>query len=127
MVLPNPRIFNFGAIGVAYTILISNVSMSVLFRYFARRKCPVLHVRRNLHFVVFGIISYCIFRLLQDYAVQIFGGLSAYVVGILYFPAVYSSLFILGWIKKDDINSLKQLVDVTKLMNYIKGEVAGKQ
>lgn len=126
LILPNPRVLNLGAVGVAYTILISNVFMGVVFRFFSRRKCPGLHVGRNLHLLIFGFINYGIFCFLRNYAEKRFGDASIFVIVIVYFLVVYSSLLVLGWIKKDDLRSLQQLINLKKLMTYIRGEVMGK-
>lgn len=124
--MPNPRLFNLGATGVAWTILLSNIFIGVIFRYYARNKCPGLEVKRNLYFLLFGIVNYCVFQYLHHNLFTRFDGLFDIVFTAGYLIITYSSMYLLGWLKNDDLANLRQLVHFGRLISYIRNEVFRK-
>ena len=52
LVLPNPKIFNLGAFGIALAVLISNIFMGIACRIFAKQKCPEVDIRAGIKFIL---------------------------------------------------------------------------
>jgi O-antigen/teichoic acid export membrane protein len=126
LTIPNPHIFNLGATGVAWVILLSNLVIGVVLRYFASKRCSQIKVTRNLHFLAFGIVSYGVFHYLHDHLFLHFRGSLSIVFIVIYLFCTYCSLVLLGWMKKEDLDTLRQLVDVGRLRAYIQKEVSSR-
>ena len=44
-ILPNPKMLNLGAVGVAIAIFMSNLFIGVLYRIYAKHKCKILNLK----------------------------------------------------------------------------------
>ncbi len=122
-ILLNPNIFNLGAVGVAIALFISNIFIGILFRIFAKQKCSLLNLKKNLRFILFGIIGFIGFYLLYHHFSVLYGISFKIVFVPVYFCITYLVLFFLGWINKKDLHSLKELVNTKKLGSYIRSEM----
>jgi O-antigen/teichoic acid export membrane protein len=125
-VFPNPRILNLGAVGVAIAVLVSNVFIGCMYRLFSKRKCPVIDLSKSIRFFVFGIITFIVFNALYSYLSQIFGTIFKISFIFLYFGVTYGFLLVLGWMRRDDLKDLKEIVNFGKMVRYIKGEIQNK-
>jgi len=125
-VLPNPKILNLGAIGAAVTVFISNLLTGVLYRFYAKRKCPVLNMRVSLKFVLFGIGNFVTFRVLYTNLSALYGINFKIAFVLLYFVVTYLVLLSLGWIKRNDVRNLKELINIKKMNHYIRSEIKWK-
>jgi O-antigen/teichoic acid export membrane protein len=126
LILPNPAIFNLGAIGVAITVLVSAVFIGFLCRLFAKRKCSILDLKRGVNFIVFGIVNFAVFHFLYTNLTKVYGGAFQIIFVFMYFFATYFLFYILGWIGKRDVRDLKEIINVKKISDYIKGEIRGE-
>ncbi|MDH4211908.1 MAG: oligosaccharide flippase family protein [candidate division WOR-3 bacterium] len=122
-VLPNPLLFDLGITGGAFTLLFSSVFAGVLYRIYAKRKCPLLSLHSNLKYVVFGIVNYIGFAYLYGYLSTMYGATFKIIFLPGYFIVTYGALLIMGWIEKGDLNSLKMLFNLKKIGVYVKGEL----
>ena len=122
-ILPNPLLLDLGIAGGAYTLLFSSLFAGVLYRVYAKRQCPVLNLNGNLKYILFGIVNYFGFGYLYGYLSTLYGFGFKILFLPGYFVVTYGVLFVLGWIGKDDMRSLKMLFNFKKLGSYIKGEL----
>ena len=125
-VLPNPTLFGLGITGGAYTLLISSVVAGILYRVYAKRKCNLLRLSANLKYLVFGIVNYAVFGYLYGYLSAIHGLVFKVIFIPFYFVLTYAALFLMGWIKRSDLASLRMLFNLKKLGRYIKGELGNR-
>jgi O-antigen/teichoic acid export membrane protein len=125
-VLPNPRLFNLGSTGAALAILISSVIIGFLYRLFAKQKCPILDLKKNANFMIFGIINFICFSFLYNYVSEFYGMTFKLLFIPIYFGATYLVLFLLGWLNREDMRNFKKLLNLKKLGSYIKNEMSGK-
>jgi O-antigen/teichoic acid export membrane protein len=125
-VFPNPALFGLGITGGALTLLISSVFAGILYRIYAKRKCPLLSLSANLKYIVFGIINYAVFGYLYGYLSAIHGLVFKIIFVPLYFIVTYAVLFLMGWVKSSDLESLRMLFNLKKLGTYIKGELGNR-
>jgi len=126
LLLVNPEIFNLGATGAALTVLLSNLFVGTLYRIFAKKKCPILSIKKGIKFFLYGIINFVVFyylyhnlSILRDVRIKI-------VFIFVYFAITYFSFYLLKWINKEDWENLLALVDVKSMGRYIKGEIGKK-
>lgn len=125
-IFSNPKILNMGANGVALTVLLSNLFIGILYRVFAKKKCKILNFTKNLKFIVFGIFNFSGFYFLYTYLSKLYSISFKIAFILIYFGLTYLILYLLGWINKEDSHNLKELVDIKKLLKYIKGEIKVK-
>jgi O-antigen/teichoic acid export membrane protein len=126
LILPNPKIFNLGATGVAITVFVSNLFIGCLYRFFAKQKCSILSLKMSARFAVFGIINFFGFYFIYSNLSKVYGTNFKIAFVIIYFVITYLILLILGWIKKEDVHNLKTLINISKMGSYIKEELKRK-
>jgi O-antigen/teichoic acid export membrane protein len=124
--LPNPNLFGMSAVGVALAVLLLQVFIGVVFRIYAKKKCTLLDMTTPLKFIIFGAANFLGFLFLYEYLSGIYGFRFKLVFIPLYFGVTYLSFILLGWIHKDDLESVRTVVDVKKLFAYIRGEMRKK-
>lgn len=124
--LPNPKIFNFGAVGVAVAILISNLFIGILYRIFAKQRYPLLDLKMCLKYVVFGLVNFVGFYFIYSHLSKLYGTNFKMIFVPSYFAVTYLVLYLIGWLEKDDIGNLKELLNVKKVVRYIKREIKDK-
>lgn len=125
-VLMNPRMFDFGATGVALALLGSNIFIGCLYRFFAKQKCSVLHLSKNAKFIVFGVVNFVIFHFVYSHLSDLYSGKFKIAFVLVYFCLTYAMYLLLGWIEKKDVSNLKMLVNFNRMSQYIKEEMRGK-
>ena len=122
-VLLNPKIFNLGAFGIAIAIFILRIFTGLLLRIFAKQKCPALDIKTGGKFVLFGIANFFGFYFFYNYLSVLYGFHFKLVFIPVYFCVSYLVLILLGWINKEDLQSLKALRNIRKLREYVKKEI----
>ncbi|UCG91005.1 MAG: oligosaccharide flippase family protein [candidate division WOR-3 bacterium] len=125
-IFPNPDIVGLGAVGAAYAILFSSVFSGISHRFFAKQKCSILDLTKNIKFMLFGIINVIAFYFIYKYFSLMYGIHFKIVFVPLYFGITYLVLFFLGWITKEDVYNMKELINMRKLGSYIKNEMRNK-
>lgn len=126
LVLPNPKIFNLSGVGVAITILISKIFLGIVYRIFAKQKCSLLHIKTGVKFIVFGIFNFIVFYFLYNHFSTQYGFNFKLAFIPIYFGITYFTLFLLGWMNKGDLQSVKVLGNIRKLVEYVKEEISKK-
>jgi len=126
LILPNPKLLNLGSLGVAISVLLSNLLIGILYRIYSVKKCKILNPKKNIKFVIFGIVNYFGFYLIYNHFGRIHGTNFKMFFIPLYFGITYSILFLLRWINSDDFYYIKELANLRKLGKYIKSEVKEK-
>lgn len=124
--LPNPDIVGLGAVGAALTILFSSIFIGIVHRFFAKRKCSILNLTKSLKFLLFGIINFIVFYFFYQYFSVLYGTFFQIAFVPLYFGITYSALFFLGWIHRDDMYTIKELINMRKLGGYIRDEMGNR-
>ncbi|KYK37957.1 MAG: hypothetical protein AYK18_08795 [Theionarchaea archaeon DG-70] len=125
-VLPNPNFFNLGSTGAATAILISSTIIGLLYRLFAKQKCPILDLKKHVNFIVFGIANFICFSFLYNYVSEFYGMTFKLLFIPGYFGTTYLVLFLLGWLNRDDMRNFKKLLNLKQVGSYIKNEMSGK-
>jgi len=123
MILVHPRILNLGIDGMAYAILASNIFIGILFRLFAKKKCDVLDLMKNMKFVIWGIINFVLFYTLYAYGKQAYGINFRVIFPLLYFTITYLTLIFLKWINKEDWKVFVTLIKIKQVFSYVIGEI----
>lgn len=126
VILVNPTIFGLGATGVALALFGSNFLLGCLFRYFAKRKCAVLNLSKNLGFIIFGVANFVVFHFVYGHFSNLYGGRFKVAFVLLYFCLTYAVLLLLGWVKKEDVSNLRTLVNLSRMKQYITEEMREK-
>ncbi len=125
-VLPNPKVLNLGAVGVAITVLISNLFLGCVNRVFAKQKCPIINLSQSIKFILFGVINYLMFFLLYTNLSNWYGISGKIAFVLVYFIVTYLALYLLGWIHKDDLQTIKEVINFRKMGSYIDKEMRGR-
>jgi O-antigen/teichoic acid export membrane protein len=126
-VLVSPSFMNLGARGIAFAILASNLFMSIVFRIFAKANCSAVELRYNLRYAVFGILNFLICGVFYSFGRNAYGTRFQIVFPILYFGMTYFLLMIFRWINMNDIRTLLTLVQLDKVLKYVRNEIRMKK
>lgn len=116
---------NIGPIGVAWSLLITNLLVGVTYRYFALKNVDILDNFLAVKFIIFGIInfliSYYLFKTFFDVNIWIrFSFLPIYVF------YTFLSFHLLKWMNKEDWLSAIRLFDIKAMRKYVSTELKGK-
>jgi O-antigen/teichoic acid export membrane protein len=124
--LPNPSFLNMGAFGVAVAVLLSSALLGSLYRVFAHRKFPSLDFRMPLRFVLFGLVVYTLANASYHHLGVRFGTIFKVAFVPLYFLCVYSSMKLLNWATREDVDNLMRVFDLKKIIEYVRKEIKGE-
>ncbi len=122
-VFSHPKIFNLGATGTAITVLLSTLFIGISYRIFAKKKCTILDLKKSKKFIVFGIFNFAIFYFVYAYLSEIHKMYFKIAFIPIYFCITYLVLVLLGWINKEDLHNFKELINIKKLLKYIREEI----
>ena len=122
--LSSPNTANLGATGTAIAVLLSNAFIGILFRVFAKKKCPILSNKYGLKFSLYGVASFCLFKVAYSSHFVIFLW-QKLLFAVTFIVVTYLSFYLMKWIKKDDWNNLLSLFNFRAMTKYVKSEVRG--
>lgn len=118
----HPRLVNTGAAGVANAVLLANIFLGILYRFYATKNFPRLSHKLTFRFVPFAIVNFLVFY--TAYENLFYDDLLLQIAFVpIYLVLNYTALSLLGWIKKDDWNDLLSIVDFKSMKNYIVKEI----
>ena len=124
--LSSPNMANLGATGAAIAVLLANAFIGILYRVFAKKKCPILSNKYGLKFSLYGIINFLMFYSLY-HNLSILSDIRAKIIFIfVYFAITYFSFSLFKWINKKDWRSFVILANVKSMNRYIKDELKGE-
>ncbi len=119
-------VFNMGSVGVAWSLLITNVLLGVVYRYFSTRATKVINNKMAVKFILYGVINYLIsWYLFSNY----FSETVIWRISFLpiYLIITYTSFVLFKWMNKGDLMQVLGLFNVKAMKNYISGEIKGKK
>lgn len=122
VVFLHPQLFNMGAKGVAYAVLLASIFLGVIYRFYAKKHFPGLSYALTIKFSLFGLVNYYAFYTLFEYMFHDELLLQAGFL-VMYFVITYTALALLGWLQKNDWNDLLSIIDVKSMRNYISQEI----
>jgi O-antigen/teichoic acid export membrane protein len=121
IIFVSPSFLNLKAAGVALAVFFSKIFLGALYIFYAKKSIPILKIAEGIKFILAGIILYYLFNYVYQNYLQ-----GDILIKIIFIPVfllfVYLVFFLLKWFKKEDMDSLKTLVDFKSINKYIKGE-----
>ncbi|MEN8122646.1 MAG: flippase [Bacteroidota bacterium] len=122
----NENIINSGPIGVAWSLLITNVLLGITYRYFAVKDIDSLDNFLAIKFIIYGIINFIIsyYIFTGFFSENIWIRLSFLPIYLIY---TFLSLHILKWMNREDWFSVIRLFDLKAMKKYISGEIKGEK
>lgn len=128
LILISPSLLNLGAMALAITALITNIFMFLLFYYFAYKKTGIHFLGDQARFISFWFIISPIFYFgYTKYLHSISSVLQLTTVIPITFAIIYVLYYIFGLIKIQDIEILKQTINLDLTFSYIKNEIQDNQ
>ena len=124
-VFVSPSRLNMKGIGMAFSILITNLSISLLYIYFAKKHAKELYVFPGKLLLIFGIVFSFLFSLL--YKNFQFNLLEKILMSVLYFAGFWGISYLTGIVNKDDWLMILDLANVSKMKSYIEKEIFKKE
>jgi O-antigen/teichoic acid export membrane protein len=126
-ILPNPNFLNMGALGVGVAVLLSTAFLGILYRFYACRYLPTLHVKNSVRYIIFGVIAYVAGHQFYRYIGTAYG-VSFKIAFIPFFLLLaYLLMAVFGWIAKEDIKRLGSIFDLRRMIEYIRREMKGER
>lgn len=122
VVFLHPALFNMGAGGVAYAVLLASIFLGLIYRYYAKKNFPGLSHQLTVKFTLFGLAIYFVFYSLFEYMFHDDLLMQAGFM-VLYFVVTYLILALLGWLRKNDWNDLFSIIDVKSMKKYVSQEI----
>ncbi len=123
-VLVSPSLMNLRGVGMAYAILISNVSLSFFYLYFAKKHEKKLIILQGKQMMIFGMVFFILFSFL--YSGFQYNLLGKILMSVLFFTGFWGISLLTGMIKKEDWMMILELINVRKMKEYIRKELFRK-
>lgn len=120
----SPFMLNLKGMGMAFTILLSNVFIASLFIVFSKKNLKQLRILPGKHLLVFGVIYSFLCFLCYNYLPSFTMKL---IFIFIYFAGYWGLLMLLGLVIKEDWEMLGNLVNLTKMKKYINSEIKLKK
>ena len=121
----HPELFDMKADGVAVSLLVTNIVLGIIFRYYATKYFPILSQKVTIRYIIYSIVNLGIFHLLYSFWLNDDPFIKVGFV-LLYLVSTYLSFIVLGWINKNDVRDVFSLVDFKSMKNYITNEIKRK-
>jgi len=120
------NLLDMGAIGVAWSLLITNILLGIIYRWYAVKDVSKLNNFFAVKFIIFGIINYlaAYYILTEYFDANIYIRFSFIPVYALITFAIFH---LLGWMKTEDWKAALKLLDIKAMKNYISGEMKNKK
>lgn len=120
-VFVSPIVFNLKGVGIALSLLTSNISLGIMFMLSVKKKIPEAKVLTDGKLLLFGV-TYSLAALLV-YQTLIQG-----IVPKIIFVAVFVTFYIgftkiVGMVSNEDYRMINELVNYKKMYTYIKEEI----
>jgi O-antigen/teichoic acid export membrane protein len=122
--LVSPGILNLGSIGLAASLLMSNLFLGGLFIFFVRVKIKKIDVLPGLWLLVFGtLFSIIAFWIYQEFLFQMYLKIP---FGLLYFSGYWGLAMAFKLIHRQDWLMLRELLNFKKMAVYVKSEIGNQ-
>ncbi len=120
------NLLNAGSIGVAWSLLITNILLGIIYRKYALRDVKNLNNFLAVKFIIYGIINYlAAYYILNNYFSDNLFIRFSFI--LIYAGITFASFHLLKWMHWDDWKSALKLLDVKAMKNYISGEMKNKK
>ena len=117
----SPSVLNMKGIGVAFSLLLTNIILGVVFMIYVRRKQTEVKILQGKYLLIYGVIfllfGYFVYNFL------IFGLVWKIVFSVLYFISYFLISYSLKIVKKDDWFMVLEITNIKKLLDYINSEI----
>ena len=123
--LTNPEYLGLGAIGIAINLLILHFFRNLLYLIFSFR-LGELKYKLSLIFPYIIILSITFLFMYYEPQLDAWNSLWWLIISPVYLIIIYSVLHLLGFISRKDINYFIDVLNLRKLINYIKDELGNK-
>lgn len=121
----SPNLLNLKGVGIASSIMLSDVLLGSLFVSYSRRNLKELKVRQNYKLLIYGIsysiLAFFIYRSLANTFIL------KLVYIFIYFGAFWALLILFKLVTKNDLKLLTNLFDLAKMKTYIKSEIINRE
>ena len=115
---------NVGPIGVAWSLLITNVLLGVAYRYFAVKDVDILDNMLAVKFIIYGVLNFLLsYYLFTNYFNENIWIRFSFVP--IFMAYTYLGFHLLKWMNKEDWISVINLFDFKAMKNYVSGEMKG--
>ena len=120
------NLLNMGSIGVAWALLITNILLGVIYRFYAMKDVERLNNALAIKFIIYGIVSYLTaYYILNNYFDA--NNYIRFLFVIVYASITFASFHALKWMHVDDWKAALKLLDVKAMKKYISGEMKNKK
>ena len=115
-----------GSIGVAWSLLITNILLGVIYRWYALKDVKDLNNMLAVKFIIYGVINYlAAYYILNNYFDTNIYVRFAFV--LVYASTTFASFHLLQWMHINDWKAALKLLDIKAMKNYISGEMKNKK
>ncbi len=122
----NKDLLNMGSIGVAWALLITNILLGIIYRWYAMKDVENLNNSLAVKFIIYGTASYLAAHyILNNYFDE--NNYFRFLFVIIYAVITFASFHLLRWMHTDDWRAALKLLDIKAMKNYISGEMKNKK
>ena len=123
--LVSPTMFNLKGIGIAMSLLLSNLFIGILFLIYSKKILKQLIILPSRSLLMFGVLYSLISFLIYNYILE---NLMQKIFFLpLFFLGYWGITFLLGIIKKEEWAILGNLINIKKMKKYMQSEIKLKQ
>jgi O-antigen/teichoic acid export membrane protein len=117
---------NLGPVGVAWSLLITNILLGIVYRYYSSRATKVIDNKMAIKFIVYGILNYLLcWYVFSNYFSET--GILRLLFLPIYLVFTYTSFVLFKWMNKSDVMQVIGLFNIKAMKKYVSGEIKGKK
>jgi len=117
----SPIVFNLKGFGIALSLLISNISIGIMFMFAVKKKIPEANVLNDIKLLFWGITYSLVALLIYQTLIQEAFLKIVFIVAFILFYLWFTR--ITRMVNKEDYKMIKELIDYKKMYTYIKEEI----
>lgn len=126
LVLIHPRMFHLSGIGAAFSLLLSNLFIGILYRIYAKKYVPCLSFNFTSKLTIYGVINFILFDMIFHYQFISDFIVNRILLSVLFLFLTYLTLALFGMFKKDDLYFIKTLMNLRSVGKYAREEISKK-
>jgi len=119
--LVHPHLLNFGIISLAIAIICSEIFIFIIRYYYSKKLIKNFSFLSGSTYLLLGLVYYLLFSQILILISSNFIYIA--VLMILFFIAIYATMFVSGLLNDKDIQNLVRIIDLKKMRKYLKQEL----
>jgi len=121
IVFVHPNLLNLKGIGMAISLLLTNIFNGILFMYYTKKELGYIKILQGKYQLIYGILYSAIIYFIYSNIHLNF--ISKIISSVLFFAGYFGIAMIIRLITVDDWKKTKEIIDLKKMYSYVNTEL----